>query len=242
MNKHLLVISKNYWGVNMAEETSLKFLEKFSEIVKIPDDNITTLIGNDVTLQNVKTTIYDKVVNIVNHTDNVDNKLYIYMNGHGNQVDDINNDENALVLESETTKDLQDEVYQLPDGNLVDDDLTTIINEASKTGPNKLFVVLISDHCSSGSMLDNNIKLNFDFVTYGSCYDNADSYISGEGNVMTINFLSVLEKCKDVIQECTTMSFYRLLDREMSESWIGSIQRVTLHVSSHQIFVSRLFN
>jgi hypothetical protein len=243
-NKHLLVISKNYWGANKAEDTALLFIEKFVDIVKIHNENITTLIGNNVTLQNVKQTIFDKVSKISNLMTTDDNKyiLYIYMNGHGNQITDTNGDEMSNIVDGETFKDANDEIYQLPDGILVDDELTFIINKASKNNSNKkLFVVLISDHCSSGSMLDNNMELNFDYVTYGSSYDNEDSYMTGDGNVMTINFLSVLDKCKTFINECTSMSFFRLLDREMKESFIGDMQKVTIHVSDPKIFLNCIF-
>jgi hypothetical protein len=233
-SKHLLTISKNYWGANTSERCATTFSTKFSTLLSIPSNQITTLIGNDVTLATVKTTIsqfvYDALLN--NHYQPI---LYIYINGHGNQIVDANGDEIQQDINiEETPVDAQDELYQLPDGNLVDDELTNIINNAVYCAQalDRPLVVLISDHCSSGSMLDKIHISWFDWISFGSSTDTEDSYITGDGNVMTMNLLNVMENNKDKLHDLTAIEFYQLLDKEMKNSFIGELQHATIHVSN----------
>lgn len=239
MNKNLLVISKNYWGANTSEKSAHDFLNKFVEIIHIKKSNCVSMIGEDVNVNSVKNILYNTVFNILkNNTFN--QILYIYMNGHGNQVYDTNEDEKSPIEEGETIKDNMDEIYQLPDGIILDDEITDIIEKAVKDscGENRLTIVLISDHCSSGSMIDKKLT-SYDWVTIGSSFDNQDSYITGDGNVMTNNLLNVLQKID--ISNTNTMLFYRLLTEEMKSSFIGDIQTATLHVSDPKMFIKLLF-
>ena len=242
-NKHLLAISKNYWGANTSEQTATTFSNKFSSLLSIPSNQITTLIGNEVTLATVKTTIgqfvYDALLN--NHYEPI---LYIYINGHGNQIVDSNGDEiQERIDPEETPVDAQDELYQLPDGNLIDDELTTIINNAvySAQAIDRPLVVLISDHCSSGSMLDKIHISWFDWISFGSSTDTEDSYITGDGNVMTMNLLNVMENNKDKLHDLTAIEFYQLIDKQMKESFIGELQHATIHVSNRNLLNIHLF-
>jgi hypothetical protein len=228
MDKYLSVISKDYWGTSSSESTALRFMDKFKSFAGINDINVVRLFNSGVTVSNVKDTIYKSVRSALSL--GVERpRLYIYMNGHGNQVIDTSGDERVGVYDSETFIDSMDEVYQLPDGNIVDDDITDTINRAViDCGSNKrLMVILISDHCSSGSMIDK-VDVKYDWVTIGSSLDNQDSYVTGDGNVMTNMLLSVLDKCSgDILVE----DFYKCLDKEMKMSYIGEMQLCTLHVS-----------
>jgi hypothetical protein len=251
-NKYLLVISKNYWGANTSEECALTFSSTFSELLHIPSSQITHLIGNDVNVSSVKNTIYNFVYfSLANRNHNP--VLFIYMNGHGNQTIDANGDE---IINSEDTQDTQDtqdnqneidpkdELYQLPDGNFIDDELTDTINSAVfySNSVERPLVVLISDHCSSGSMLDK-LHINyFDWISIGACGDKEDAYTTGDGNVMTMNLLNMLKENKDDIPSLTTLSFYKLLDNEMKTSFIGELQHATLHVSSKLLLKRELFS
>ena len=250
MNKNLLVISKNYWGANTSEKSANDFLNTFVKIVDIKDSNCISMIGENVDVTSVKNILYNTVFNILK--DNTFNHiLYIYMNGHGNQIYDTNQDEKSPIEEGETIKDNMDEIYQLPDGIILDDEITDIIERAVRDsgGENRLIVVLISDHCSSGSMIDKKPSSydwssydrgSYDWITIGSSLDNQDSYIIGDGNVMTNNLLNLLQKID--INTCNTMLFYRLLTEEMKNSFIGDIQTATLHVSHPKMFTKLLFN
>jgi hypothetical protein len=240
MDKYLLVISKDYWGTSTSQNTALRFMDKFKKFVCLSDANVKTLLGDNVTVTNVKNVIYDatRAALSLDLDDNLV-KLYIYMNGHGNQVVDTSGDEKVDVYNGESPIDSMDEVYQLPDGNVVDDDITDIINRAviDSCSDKRLLVILISDHCSSGSMIDR-VCVNYDWVTIGSSLDNQDSYVTGDGNVMTNMFLSTLDKCDNKI---SVIDFYKCLDQEMKMSYIGCLQLCALHVCNEKMLDEMLF-
>lgn len=245
--KFLLIISKNYWGALKSEETSIKFMNKLVEYLQIPKDNIHTLLGNNVNVNNVKKILYEFINN--NYDDNRECKFYIYINGHGNQIYDNNNDEIQDILHEETVKDSLDEIYDLPDGRIIDDEITEILINAvqDKLNKNKQrykpFICLISDHCSSGSMIDNVLQNIFNWISIGSSLDNEDSLMTGDGNVMTNNLLNVLEKLKtnNTINKITCLQFNEYLQKEMKESFIGDIQTATFHVSNKDMLIYKLF-
>jgi len=255
--KYLLIISKNYWGADRAEYTANNFLNLFSKFLNIPNENIFTLVNSDVNVNTVKNILYDFLYKNYNINESIQQKFYIYINGHGNQITDTNGDEIIDINENETPKDSLDEIYQLPDGNIVDDDITNIIISAIKTKVNsdnihniqfiKPFVCLVSDHCSSGSMIDvikNEQDKLFDWITIGSSLDNQDSLMTGDGNVMTINLLNVLTKLQNEnkLENITALEFNELFQKEMKESFIGDLQTATFHVSHENMLLYKLFN
>lgn len=240
MSKYLLIISKDYWGTNTSQKIAIEFSNNLSNLLHIPDYNITKLIGNDVNINSVKNCLYSFVNNAL--MDNpISPILYIYINGHGNQTVDLNGDE-IINTSKESLKDSQDELYQLPDGNLLDDEITSIIDNAVLYSNifERPLVVLISDHCSSGSMIDETQRY-FDWISIGSSLDNQDSYINGDGNVMTYCMINVLNANKDVLSDITTTNFFMLLHTEMKNSFIGDIQTPTLHVSSPELKAMKIF-
>jgi hypothetical protein len=250
--KFLLIISKNYWGADKSVDSAIKFQTIFSNYLNINSKNIYTLYNSNVTVNSIKKILYDFIFN--NYSINNQNKFYIYINGHGNQISDNNNDESHPILSYESIKDNLDEIYQLPDGHIIDDEITNIfikaikdkINNENNTNIFKPFICLFSDHCSSGSMLDNisnNQDNVFDWISFGSSLDNQDSLMSGDGNVMTINLLNLLTKLKeqDTINKLTTLQFNELLQKEMKESFIGDLQTATLHVCNKKMLTYKLF-
>jgi hypothetical protein len=236
----LLVISKDYWQTTQSVNTSQKFINVFVNKLNISNEAITQLIGPSVNVQNTKVTLYNyvksKCAQSINGTKL---HLYIYINGHGNQISDTNSEES----------DNKDEIYQLPDGYISDDEFTDIINQAvidSKIVFNP-FVLFISDHCSSGSMLDKTTssksKLQFDWITIGSCFDYEDSYTSGDGNVMTFNLLNIIEHLTDLqIKNIEAIDLFRMLDSEMKSSFIGELQNVTINFSDKRLINYKLLN
>lgn len=242
-SKYLLVISKDYWGTQTSEKIATDFSKQLATQIHIPDNHITHLIGNNVSLQKVKDTIYSFI-----NTSLLDNphepKLYIYINGHGNQTIDANGDEVTQVVDSnETNIDGQDELYQLPDGNLIDDELTGIIDNAvlHSSAFSRPFVCIISDHCSSGSMIDKT-QMYYDWISIGSSLDNQDSFVSGDGNVMTYCLMNVLEANKDILSEMTALNLFTFLNHEMKNSFIGELQSPTFHISHSSMMNIKLFN
>lgn len=241
-NKHLLIISKDYWGVESSEKIANRFSNVLSELLDIPNNNITHHIGN-ITVNTVKQTIYSFI-----HTSLSNNNytpiLYIYINGHGNQVYDNNGDEVITSInENETNIDAQDEIYQLPDGNLLDDELTNTIDIAvyNSNCIDRPTIILFSDHCSSGSMIDKSQRY-FDWCSIGSSLDNQDSFVDGDGNVMTQCLINVLEGNKEILHELTSINLFNLLNNEMKNSFIGELQTPTFHVSDLTMMTFKLFH
>lgn len=227
--KCVLIISKDYWGTSRSETVANRFANELSKVLQINDYNIEYLLGSEVRLNNVKDRIYKFVNNaLLNNQDEC--VLYIYMNGHGNQTADYNGDE----------IDNCDELYQLEDGNLIDDELTSIIDSAvhNSNAIRRPLICLISDHCSSGSMIDNT-QSYFDWVSIGSSLDNQDSYVDGDGNVMTNCLITILQK--QDIRELKAIEIYELLEKEMKGSFIGDLQKPTFHFSGHDIENKHIF-
>lgn len=235
----LLVISKNYWGADMMESTAIRFKDTFVDMTHMEQEDVVMLMGDRVNVNNVKTTLYETVKNTLIKSSSDRPVLYVYMSGHGNQVADMDGDERIPIIDGESSKDYNDEVYQLPDGNVVDDDITNIIQNAvvDTNSDKRLLVVLFSDHCSSGSMIDNR-KVDYDWVSIGACSDMGVGYMSGIGGVMSVCMISVLSG--DVITK-SVREFYELLDKEMRMSFIGELQLCTVHVSSVEMLNEKVF-
>jgi hypothetical protein len=156
---------------------------------------------------------------------------------------DANGDEiKQLTDNNETSIDGQDELYQLPDGNLTDDELTSIIDRGVLYGGafSRPFVCIFSDHCSSGSMIDKS-QLYFDWISFGSSLDNQDSFIGGDGNIMTFCLMNVLEANKSILNDMTSLNLFTLLSNEMKNSFIGELQSPTFHISHSSMMNFKLF-
>jgi hypothetical protein len=220
VNKYCLVIAKDYWGTLMAVETGKKIYDFFISYELINGEHSTFVIGDSVSCSSVISSYKDNIQRLKEPN----TILYVVMIGHGNQISDINSDE----------LDGKDEIYQLPDGNITDDLLTNIIDEDIMDSTSLL--VLISDHCSSGTMLDRHLISKSNWVNIASSLDYEDSYSSGEGNVMINCLLSVLDKEKDNIHELTILDIKNKLDIEMKESFIGELQHSCVSVSDDTIW------
>jgi hypothetical protein len=98
--------------------------------------------------------------------------VFIYYLGHGNQTRDVNGDE----------EDGMDELWVLRSGErILDDEISLIFKDI----PANSKVVLISDSCSSGTMID--VKLNSkNWVTFSSCKDDQNAFCSFDGGIVTI--------------------------------------------------------
>jgi hypothetical protein len=111
---------------------------------------------------------------IVNSLDDVSSEvIIIYYIGHGDQKRDLNGDET----------DGMDEYWRFYGGGiLTDDDLTTILSK-SRTNP---FIFVISDCCSSGSMIDKQGDRFTNWATLGACTDAQSAFAGKEGGMFTL--------------------------------------------------------
>lgn len=132
------------------------------------------LKNNDHTFEIIKITdinkklIIEEMKNIASFLELSNNKAIIYYFGHGNQIRDVNGDE----------LDGKDEIWSTQ--NILDDEISYIFENINVNS--RLY--LISDSCSSGSMIDNKIN-NKNWVSISSSNDIQDSLTSSEGGVFT---------------------------------------------------------
>jgi hypothetical protein len=111
----------------------------------------------------------DKIARFLEEPGNVG---FIYYFGHGDQIRDTDRDES----------DGKDEIWKLCGGShIVDDEISRIFRKLH----NKSKLILFSDSCSSGTMMDRSIN-NRNWVSFTSCRDHQDSLSSVEGGVCTL--------------------------------------------------------
>jgi glycosylphosphatidylinositol transamidase (GPIT) subunit GPI8 len=224
-NTHALFVGRDYWGTVLGVQTALKFKNFLVSKNVVKEENVTVLLGNDVNVSSV-TTHFSNICAKLNEPNTT---VIIYMVGHGNQVCDVSGDE----------PDSRDEVYQLPDGNILDDTLTQIVDSQNIPLSSKL--LLVTDFCSSGTMLDERLSGPLcNWINISSSMDYEDSYASDEGNVMTACLISVLEKIDD-IKSITAQEIRMLLVSEIKESFIGELQHPWVCVSHPAMWDRKIF-
>jgi hypothetical protein len=211
---HLLLIAKDYWGTCKAVDTA-RNLE--TELCKHTFFSSTIELINDVVNAESVKAAFSQLCMTLSLPEQVG---IVYMIGHGNQIPDNDKDE----------EDGMDEVYQLPDGNVEDDTLTGYVNQIDPSSK----IILISDHCSSGTMFDKNkTKDGINWVSISSSLPYEDSYTSGDGNAMTSSLISVLGKTGIKL---TVRDLNKELIQNMKDSWVGELQHPCITVSNDTLW------
>lgn len=119
-----------------------------------------------------------------------DQKVFVYYNGHGDQVRDVSGDE----------EDGKDELWKLMGGGqILDDEISNFFKEIHSSS----LLCVISDNCSSGTVLDRKIMGSpaGKWICLSSCRDPQDSLASSEGGIFTLfGLVPALEskKCKTI--------------------------------------------
>ena len=154
------------FGVEQAKTTSTLLINALQK--RTQNLRITTLLGEEVTYQNVKKLLTD----CNRYLSHRNRRAIIYYNGHGGQIKDENGDED----------DGMDEFWELAKGKkMIDGEISEIFRDIS----DKSFLLLINDNCSSGTMIDK--KLNDrPWICLSSCQDNQDSLACKRGGIFTL--------------------------------------------------------
>jgi len=157
-----------------------------------------SLCTSQITLAATKALLQEAAQHLAQSTAQKPNSVFIYFNGHGVQKKDRDGDETDGL----------DECWVLAGGGLfLDDELTDMF---SKAPPSSKFVI-VSDSCSSGTMLDVcrwKSQQKATWISVGSCKDNEDALTCSEGGVFTSwGFLAALEQ----IQQPTLGSLKQFL-------------------------------
>lgn len=197
MGTHFLIAARDYWGTTAAVKTA----NMYAEFARALGAGVKTLLGDSLTvgrfLQEYKA--------ILGNLNEPGSRVVVVTIGHGNQFPDADGDED----------DGRDEGWQLPDGVIVDDTFTRMASEA-QCGESSLFV-LVSDHCSSGTMIDPGCRGNWANVASSQAWQ--DSLASGEGNVMSCLLLEYLRGKTPTVEELS-----REFPAYMAGSWVGDLQ------------------
>ena len=143
-----------------------------------------------------------------------DQDAVVYVACHGNQFPDLNGDESDGL----------DEAMTLPDGIVLDDALCDIVSTHWADRPGRM-LVFISDHCSSGSMLDHPSCTSW--VSVGATLDPQDALVDGDGSLLSQCI------CQVLAQRPSTLGQFRdCLAETMRESWAGELQVPSFHAGS----------
>ena len=215
---HVLIAAADYWGTQRACYTAEKlgcFFEKMGA-------SVTKLIGAELNVA----VFMEKYKDILGHLEHAGERVIVVTIGHGNQFRDYNGDE----------PDGLDEGFQLPNGVILDDQMTECAN-AAVCHASSLFV-LISDHCSSGTMLDNAIA-GKNWVNISSSLPYEDSLADGDGNVMItclLEYLSHVDLKKLKVNELQCG-----LIETMKNSFVGELQHPLVVVSHDGIYDMTVF-
>ena len=225
MNRYALIIAKDYWGTIKGVETGMKFAHFLRDHKIVCEQNIEYLLQESVNANSVISSLKDIVSKL-----SIDNTIvYVYMIGHGNEIRDSNGDE----------ADGLDEVYQLPDGNVADDTISDII--LSSNACDTSLLVLVSDHCSSGTMIDATIEnKGVHWLNISSSQSFEDSYTSGDGNIMTACLMNLLRKSN--LNSYKVSAIIPDLSEEMKSSFIGDLQHPCISVSDPSVMTKYPFS
>lgn len=119
--------------------------------------------------QRNRSLVIRELKSLAKYLETSDRKGIIYYFGHGDQVRDVSGDE----------IDGKDEIWRTQ--NILDDEISIIFN----TIHDRSMLTLISDSCSSGSMIDTYYNKR-NWVTISSSNDVQDSLSTADGGVFTL--------------------------------------------------------
>ena len=121
----------------------------------------------------------------------------------------------------------------------LDDALTDALN-AQDAHPSSL-LVLISDHCSSGTMLDRErTAAGRHWLNIASSMPNEDSLASGDGNAMLCALLDFFGDLVDM-DDRRVDELAREFPPFMAKSWVGGLQHPCVTWSDDDVAGMRLF-
>lgn len=149
------------------------------------------------------------------------NVALIYVVGHGDWQKDQNGDE----------LDGMDEVWKTHyRETILDDEIKSIFSTIHPSS----YLVIISDTCSSGTILDLQFSKNENCIAISSCQDYQDSLQSGDGSVMSFCLFEILK------EKPTYAEIKHKLRQRMSE-FVGDLQHELVNVSNPQLWNLKCF-
>lgn len=220
---NILLVSTNYSGHLQTYQSindGRRFIGTLSDL-GVEIESVTSLIGKKATLANIKTEL-PRFLNKVERSNS--KRGIVYLAGHGDQMVDRDGDE----------KDGMDEFWLTDDrARLSDDYLSTEIErESSLFGYQSIYMV-ISDHCSSGTMVDKSIAKKSRWISIGACRDRQSAIMTGDGGVMTQSLIKALLHAHEKdgnLQNLAIESLEKQMESIEKEDW-SHIQDISFRYS-----------
>lgn len=194
-----VIMGTREFGVQSAEFIRKVFAARYGSKMEYKE-----ILGWNVTVRNVQAALKEVL-------SSPEREAIIYYNGHGDQIKDQHGDES----------DGMDEIWQLMGGGyILDDDISRALTSIHDLS----YLWLISDSCSSGTMIDKAFN-DRPWMTLSSCKDNQNSLASVDGGIFTLFGLL------PAVQQCNTL-------REIHQYVIDN---VTIPTQTSQVRLTRDF-
>ncbi len=218
MKMKTLICASNYSG-------SWKLYQSMNDGLKMKDILRDFYFETDITMlldvQYKKSNVLIEMRNMADFLKQPHNVGLIYVAGHGDWQQDQTGDE----------EDGMDEVWKTHyKESIVDDEITSIFSNIHTTS----YLVVISDTCSSGTILDMQFSKNQNCVAISSCQDYQDSLQTGDGSVMSYCLMNIL-KTKPTYAEIKSKL------RQLMSDYIGDLQTELINVSNPLLWNTQCF-
>lgn len=213
-----LICASNYSG-------SWRLYQSVNDAMKMKDILRDFYFETDITMlldiHYKKSNVLTEMRNMAEFLKQPKNVALIYVAGHGDWQRDQNGDE----------QDGMDEVWKTHyRETIVDDEIASIFSTIHQTS----YLIVISDTCSSGTILDLQFSKNQNCIAISSCQDYQDSLQTGDGSVMTYCLIEILKE-KPTYAELKHKLRQRML------TFIGDLQEEIVNVSNPQLWDLKCF-
>ena len=220
---HILIAAYDSPGSDVAGRSA----DKFKAFVRTQNPQSTTaLIGSKLTRKAFKSKYAAALTNLAEPN----TRVVVCMVGHGSQFADHDGDES----------DGWDEGFLTANGVLKDDELTDMLNRVAVHSTSLL--ILVSDHCSSGTMLDKQrSRPGKNWVNIASSQPKEDSFEVREGTAMLCSLLKYLRAFPGVTVGQLLRGFPAHMRDDMKQmadpvlQWIPDEQHPCISLSSDSV-------
>ena len=220
MNTHCLIFASDYsgsWRLYQSVNDALKFQKIMKDIYKV--GNINTFLNEKY----IKKTAIDQMKNLAQYLNTPGNVGIIGCFGHGDWQRDKNGDE----------EDGMDEVWKTHRREtIVDDEIADIFRNIHP----EACLIVISDSCSSGTVLDLQYDKRIKCIAISSCRDSEDSIQTGDGSVMSYILMNILRKNPKITYSHLMVE----MQKNMGE-FIGNLQHFQINMSQKSLWDYPIF-
>lgn len=147
----------------------------------------------------------------------------IYCAGHGDWARDRNGDE----------MDGMDEMWKTHrHESILDDEIANIFHDIHPSSQ----LIVISDTCSSGTVLDLQFNNHINCIAVSSCQDPQDSLQTGDGSVMSYLLMKIIVK-----NPLITYKNLKIKLEAKMKKYVGDMQKCNINVSREELWDLSIF-